>query len=341
MKAVYVEDAEKIVVKDIEVPQIKADEVLIKVHVAGICGSDLHTYKGLHPFRKPPVVIGHEIAGEVIKIGPDVNKVEVGERVTVEPQLGTGESEGRMTGNINYSDNRLAPGIGDWLGAMAEYFVAPESLVIKLPDSVSYNRGVLVEPLAVGVHAAFKADIQPEDKVAILGAGPIGLLTLSAVKSRGVEQTLITDVLDYSLDIAEDMGATHTLNIKDDPDWINKAKELLDGSFDKVFITAGVPGIVNQSLSLLRKGGKTVTVAMFQSNQEIDIENLQQNEKEIIGCMTYNRPDTEEAVKIIEKNEEPVEKVISHIISYEDAAEGFNIVDKKLDESVKVLVEFD
>src|SRR5699024_10352529 len=129
-----------------------------------------------------------------------------------------------------------------------------------------------------------------------LGAGPIGLLTLSAVKSRGVEQTLITDVLDYSLDIAEDMGATHTLNIKDDPDWINKAKELLDGSFDKVFITAGVPGIVNQSLSLLRKGGKTVTVAMFQSNQEIDIENLQQNEKEIVGCMTYNRPDTEEAV---------------------------------------------
>lgn len=137
------------------------------------------------------------------------------------------------------------------------------------------------------------------------------------------------------------MGAAETMNIKDDGDWINKAKELLGGSFDKVFITAGVPGIVNQSLSLLRKGGKTVTVAMFQENQEIDIENLQQNEKEIIGCMTYNRPDTERALEIIEKNEEPVEKVISHIISYKEAAEGFNIVNKKLDKSVKVLVEFD
>lgn len=340
MKAVYVEDAEKIVVKDIEVPKIKADEVLIKVHVAGICGSDLHTYKGLHPFRKPPVVIGHEVSGEVAKLGDEVDRLKIGDKVTVEPQLGTGESEGRMTGNVNYSDKRSAPGIGDWMGAMAEYFVAPESSVIKLPDSVSHSRGVLVEPLAVGVHAAVKADVQPDDKVAILGAGPIGLLTLSAVRARGVEQTLITDVLDYSLDVAKEMGAAETMNIKDDVDWINKAKELLNGSFDKVFITAGVPGIVNQSLSLLRKGGKTVTVAMFQENQEIDIENLQQNEKEIIGCMTYNRPDTEEALEIIEKNEEPVEKVISHIISYREAAEGFNMVNKKLDKSVKVLVEF-
>lgn len=341
MKAVYVEEAEKIVVKDIETPQIKADEVLINVHVAGICGSDLHTYKGLHPFRKPPVVIGHEVSGEVVKCGAEVRSLKIGDRVTVEPQVGTGESEGRMTGNVNYSDKRSAPGIGDWIGAMAEYFVAPVSSVIKLPDSVSHNRGVLVEPLAVGVHAVVKADVQPDDKVAILGAGPIGLLTLSAVRARGVEQTLITDVLDYSLEVAKEMGATETMNIKGDTDWIDKAKKMLGGSFDKVLITAGVPGIVNQSLLLLRKGGKTVTVAMFQEEQKIDIENLQQNEKEIIGCMTYNRADTEEALKIIEINEEPVEKVISHIISYKDAAEGFNIVNKKLDKSVKVLVEFD
>ncbi|WP_252312212.1 zinc-binding dehydrogenase [Sinobaca sp. H24] len=224
MKAVFVEEAEKIVLKEVEKPGIKEDEVLIKVFTAGICGSDIHTYKGLHPFRKPPVVIGHEVAGEVVDIGKHVSNVKVGDRVTVEPQLGTGESEGEMTGNVNYSDKRTAPGMGEWLGTMADYFVSPESLVVALPDSVSYERGVLVEPLAVGVHAAYKAAVKPDDKVAVLGSGPIGLLTLTAVRAKGVEQTVVTDVLDYSLDVARELGASATINIKGDSEWIEKAK---------------------------------------------------------------------------------------------------------------------
>ncbi|GAF63381.1 sorbitol dehydrogenase [Bacillus sp. TS-2] len=340
MKAVYVTEAEKIEVKEIDIPELKKDEVLIKVAVAGICGSDIHTYKGLHPFRKPPVVIGHEVAGEVIKVGSEVHDIKVGDRVTVEPQIGSGESEGEMTGNVNYSDKRLAPGMGDWLGTMAEYFVSPASQVISLPDSVSYERGVLVEPLAVGVHAAFKADIKSTDRVAILGAGPIGLLTLAAVRARGVTATLVTDVLQYSLDVAIDLGATKTLNIMENEDWIKQSKEEMGGSFDKVFITAGVKGIVNDALNLLKKGGKVVTVAMFHGPQTVDIEQLQQNEKEIIGCMTYNRPDTLEALEIIEKNEIPVDKVISHHLNYNEADKGFRIVDKKEEQSVKVLVSF-
>lgn len=341
MKAVFVEAAETIKVREINRPAIKEDEVLIKVVVAGICGSDIHTYKGLHPFRKPPVVIGHEVAGEVVEVGEKVTHVQLGDRVTVEPQIGTGESEGEMTGNVNYSDERLAPGMGNWLGTMAEYFVSPESLVIQLPDSVSYDQGVLVEPLAVGVHAAFKGEVKQDDRVAILGAGPIGLLTLASVKARGVVETLITDVLDYSLEVAHDLGATKSLNIRDQEDWIDIAKAEMGGSFDKVFITAGVPGIVNEALGLLKKGGRIVTVAMFHDSQELDIEQLQQNEKEIVGCMTYNRADTIEALSIIDKNEIPVERVISHRLNYDQAAEGFRMVDKKEDQSVKVLVRFD
>lgn len=341
MKAVFVEDAEKISIKEIEIPVVKKDEVLIKVAVAGICGSDIHTYKGLHPFRKPPVVIGHEVAGEVVKIGEAVTKFQVGDRVTVEPQIGTGESEGVFTGNVNYSDERLAPGMGDWLGTMAEYFVSPEAQVIALPDSVSYDQGVLVEPLAVGVHAAFKGDVQSTDRVAILGAGPIGLLTLIAVKARGVTDVMVTDVLEYSLDVAKDMGAAAVVNIKDNPTWVKEAKTTFNGSFDKVFITAGVPGILNDALNLLKKGGRVVTVAMFHGEQSIDIEQLQQNEKEVVGCMTYNRPDSERALEIIAKGELDVDKVISHKLTYKQAGRGFEMVDKKQDHSVKVIVSFE
>lgn len=341
MKAVYVDDAYTVVVKDVDIPEISANEVLIKVKVAGICGSDIHTYKGLHPFRKPPVIIGHEIAGEIVKLGEAVTKFKLGDRVTVEPQLGCGTCEYCLTGKVNYCVNRGAPGIGNWYGAMAEYFSAPEQMVFKLPDDMNYEQGVLVEPFAVGVHAVRKADIGVGDKVAVLGAGPIGLLAMAAAKAAGATTLMVTDVMDYALQSAVKMGATHTLNIMSKPEWMAEAKELVGGEFDRVLIAAGVPGIIDQSLALLRKGGRMVTIAMFHGTQTFDIHNLQNQEKEIVGCMTYTREDTITAIDLIGAGAVNEEAIITHRLTYEQAAEGFRLVDKKEDSSLKVLVTFE
>jgi L-iditol 2-dehydrogenase len=341
MKAVYVQDAYQVIVKEVEIPMLATNEVLIKVKVAGICGSDLHTYKGLHPFRKPPVIIGHEISGEVVKIGEAVTKLQVGDRVTVEPQTGCGTCEYCLTGNVNYCDNRGAPGIGNWYGAMAEYFATPEQTVFKLPDGMDYEQGVLVEPFAVGVHAVRKAGIGVGDKVAILGAGPIGLLAMAASKAAGATTLLVTDVMDYALDSAIKMGATHTLNIMNKKEWMEEAKTLVGGSFDKVLVAAGVPGIIDQALALLRKGGRIVTIAMFHGEQSFNIHNLQNQEKEIVGCMTYTREDTITAIDLIAAGAVNESVIITHRLSPEQAAEGFRIVDKKEDSSLKVLVTFE
>jgi L-iditol 2-dehydrogenase len=341
MKAVYVQDAYNVIVKEVEVPTIAANEVLIKVKAAGICGSDLHTYKGLHPFRKPPVIIGHELSGVVVKIGEAVSKLQVGNRVTVEPQTGCGICEHCLTGNNNYCDNRGAPGIGQWYGAMAEYFTAPEQTVFKLPDGMDYEQGVLVEPFAVGVHAVRKAGIGIGDKVAILGAGPIGLLAMTAAKAAGATTLLVTDVMDYALDSAMEMGATHTLNIMNRKEWMEEAKTLVAGSFDKILIAAGVTGIIDQALSLLRKGGRVVTIAMFHGDQTFNIHNLQNQEKEIVGCMTYTREDTITAIHLIASGTVDKNVIITHRLPPEQAAEGFRIVDKKEDSSLKVLVTFE
>jgi L-iditol 2-dehydrogenase len=177
MKAVYVEAPYKVVVKDVAEPELRDHDVLIKVKMTGICGSDIHTYKGLHPFRKPPVIIGHEVSGEVVRTGKAVQRIKPGDKVTVEPQAGCGSCEYCLTGHSNYCENRSAPGVKGWYGTMAEYFAAPEHCVFVLPDIVDLEQGVLAEPLAVGIHAARKSNIQLGDKVAILGAGPIGLLT--------------------------------------------------------------------------------------------------------------------------------------------------------------------
>lgn len=340
MKAVFVEDAYKVAVRDVDLPELNEKEVLIEVKVAGICGSDIHTYKGLHPFRKPPVIIGHELSGKVVQVGKNVSKFQPGDRVTVEPQTGCGTCEYCLTGEVNFCENRGAPGIGNWYGAMAEYFVAPEQTVFKLVDNMNYEQGALVEPFAVGVHAVRKAGIEVGDKVAILGAGPIGLLAMAAAKAAGATTLMVTDVLGYALEGAQKMGATHTLNIKDNPDWTQEAIEQVGSQFDKVLIAVGVPGIIDQAISLLRKGGRAVTIAMFQGDQTFDIHNLQGSEKEIIGCMTYTREDTRTAIDLMATGAVDLDAVITHRLPYEQAAEGFRIVDKKEDSSLKVLVTF-
>lgn len=339
MKAVFVETAYQIKVKEVEQPPVRSNDVLIKVKAAGICGSDIHTYKGLHPFRKPPVIIGHEVVGEVVQVGEAVKNIKVGDRVTVEPQTGCGTCQYCLAGRINYCENRGAPGVGDWYGTMAEYFVAPESCVLRLPDQMDFDQGVLVEPLAVGVHAVRKAGIQLSEKVAILGAGPIGLLTLACVKAAGATTILVTDVLDYCLQSAQKLGATHTLNVKEKVNWVEEINAQI-GPFDKVLVTAGVPDIINQALGLLRKGGRVVTIAMFHGEQSIDIANLQGTEKEIVGCMTYTREDTLAAIELLANGYVDTDVIITHKLPYEKAAEGFRMVDKKENSSIKVLITF-
>ncbi len=340
MKAVYVQRPYEVVVKEVAEPVLKPDEVRMKVKSAGICGSDLHTYKGIHPFRKPPVIIGHEVCGEVIEVGSEVTRVKPGDKVTVEPQDGCGKCEHCLRGETNYCPDRAAPGIADWYGTMAEYFHAPEHCVFVLPEEMSFEEGTLVEPLAVGVHAVRKADIQVGDRVAVLGAGPIGLLSLAAAKAAGATTVLVTDVLDYALESAAQMGADLTLNVDAKQQWVDEAQQLAGGAFDKVLVAVGIPGIINQALSLLKKGGRAVAVAMFHEEQALDIMQLQGQEKEIVGSFTYTRTDTQIAVDLLTSGQVNSKVLITHVLPYEEAAQGFKLVDRKEDRSLKVLVKF-
>lgn len=340
MDTVVIEQVDRIKIKENNVPKIKDDEILIKVKMAGICGSDIHTYKGLHPFRKPPVAIGHEVSGEVAGIGSSVHDFKIGDKVTVEPQMGCGECEFCNNGLENLCISRQAPGIGEWAGTMAEFFKAPACRVIKLPESTSHEIGVLAEPLAVAIHAVNKAEIQPNEKVAILGAGSIGLLTLAVARDRGVENLFITDVLDHPLKISRRLGATYTLNVTEHSDWTHVAMRDAEGPFDKVIVANSGERIINEAISITKKAGKIVTVAMFQNEQSVNIPILQNTEKEIVGCMTYNREDFREAIRFIQKDHIPIKNVISHVLPYRKASQAFQLVDKKEDDSSKVLLHF-
>ncbi|SDJ30072.1 zinc-dependent alcohol dehydrogenase [Natribacillus halophilus] len=343
METVVVDQVHHLSIKKQRIPKLNSDEVLIKVSMAGICGSDIHAFNGNHPFRIPPVSIGHELSGEIVEIGSRVRYINKGSRVSVIPQLGCGGCRYCKSDQKNLCVARRAPGVNEWLGTMAEYFIAPVSSVIELPQSISHKAGVMLEPLAVGFHAVDQAEINENDKVAILGAGPIGLVTLLASISKGAKQNLITDVRNYPLEVGAKLGAQYTVDITKYDNWIEAAMEKVEDSFDKVIIATEAPDIINQALHLTAKGGKIVIVAMFNEKQSVKINDLQGKEKEIIGCMTYHHQDFEEAVKFLgsgSSNIASVENIISHVLPYREAQKGFEMAAQSKEDVLKVILSF-
>ena len=218
MRAAVLKDNYRIVLEDVKEPSPGPGEVKIQVRVTGICGSEVHAFKGTHPYRKPPVILGHELAGDIVEVGSDVEGLKVGDRVTVEPQIGCERCYMCRRGLNNLCESKIVLGTQEWPGSFAEYIIAPAKVVYRLPDGLSYEEGVMVEPLAVGVHAVRWSEMGLGDSVLVLGAGTIGLVTIMAARQAGARRIFATDVLDFNLAKAKELGATHTINVRqEDP----------------------------------------------------------------------------------------------------------------------------
>lgn len=338
MKAAYVVDECKIEIKDIDVPRIEDNEVLIKVKTVGVCGSDLHLYKGTHAFRKPPVILGHEVAGDIVEIGKNVTKFKVGDRVTVEPHLGCGECEFCEIDLVNLCLNKKAPGTPGWIGTFAEYFNAPESVVYKIGDDISYELGTLIEPLAVAVHAINRITVSEKDTIAILGSGTIGLLTLVAAREAGYKNIICTDTQQFNLDMALQQGATLALNPLE-VDVVEKVKEFTNGrGVDVALVCAGAPGIVDQASSMVRRRGEIGIVAMITEKIPVNTYNFVFNEISLFGAMTYETQDFEKATKMVNEGLD-LNDFITQRLPFEKTKDGLSILDEKKENVVKVIIE--
>ncbi|MGF6953697.1 2-desacetyl-2-hydroxyethyl bacteriochlorophyllide A dehydrogenase [Neobacillus sp. B4I6] len=341
MRAAVIDKPFSVELQEVGIPDIKlANEVKIQVKVTGICGSEIHAYHGTHPFRIPPVISGHEVAGVVIEIGSEVKSVSVGDRVTVEPHYGCGVCRHCQAGNYHICKEKKVLGTQEWIGSFGEFIVVPENTIVKLPDNVSFEQGALIEPLAVGVHAVRKARVGLGDKVAILGAGPIGLGLLLAVKNSGATKIFITDAVDFNLDIAKKLGATspiHTIH----EDAVQRILDETNGEgVDTVFIAVGIQSVLNDSFKMVRRGGKVSEVALFGKKPEIDISYIQNKEIQLIGSNMYVRDDFEIAAEAIAANMFDTSLLISKVVPIEDIKNAMKMVDEKLENVVKVLLKF-
>ena len=253
-----------------DIPQIKEDEVLIKLEYVGICGSDLHYYErgAIGDYVvKPPFVLGHEPGGTVVEVGEKVKNLKVGDRVALEPGKTCGHCEFCRTGRYNLCPDVVFFATPPVDGVFQEYVAHEADLCFKLPDNVSTLEGALIEPLAVGFHAAIQGDAHLGQKAVVMGSGCIGLVSMMALKARGVSEVYVVDIMEKRLQKAMELGATGVINGAQDK-VEEKINELTEGKgVDLVIETAGTEITTRQAINIAKKGSAIVLVGYSKTGE--------------------------------------------------------------------------
>lgn len=309
-----------------DMPVPKEDEVLIKVEYVGICGSDVHGFES-GPFIPPSdpnqeIGLGHECAGVVAGIGSKVTRFKIGDRVNIEPGVPCGKCRFCLEGKYNICpDVDFMATQPNYRGALTNYLCHPESFTYKLPDNMSTMEGALVEPAAVGMHAAMEADVKIGKKVVILGAGCIGLMTLLACKVMGAVEIVVVDVLEKRLELAKKLGAFEVVNGAKE-DTVSRCKEILgELGADIVFETAGSQVTAQQTPYIVMRGGKIMIVGTIPGATPIDFLKINRE----VSIQTVFRYANRYPVTIaaISNGRFDVKSMVTHIYDFEDVQRAF------------------
>ncbi|HIU31277.1 MAG TPA: NAD(P)-dependent alcohol dehydrogenase [Candidatus Caccousia avistercoris] len=268
MKVAVMEGIGRIGYTEREIPKPKQGEVLVKLEYVGICGSDLHYYESgaIGDYVvKPPFVLGHEPGGVVVEAGEGVTHLKPGDRVALEPGRTCGHCEFCRTGRYNLCPDVVFFATPPVDGVFQEYVAHEADLCFKLPENVSTLEGALIEPLAVGFHAANQGGARPGQTAVVMGAGCIGLVSMMALRARGVSRVYVVDVMENRLEKAKELGASAVVNgAKQDP--VQAVLDLTEGrGADLVIETAGAEAAAQQAVRLTKKGAVIVFVGYTKS----------------------------------------------------------------------------
>lgn len=253
-----------------DIPQVKDDEVLVKLEYVGICGSDLHYYEtgAIGDYVvEPPFVLGHEPGGTVVEVGKNVTHLKAGDRVALEPGKTCGHCEFCKTGRYNLCPDVVFFATPPVDGVFQEYVAHEADLCFKLPNNVSTLEGALIEPLAVGFHAAIQGDAHLGQKAVVMGAGCIGLVSMMALKARGVSEVYVVDIMEKRLKKALALGADGVITGAEE-NVEQKIRQITDGrGVDLVIETAGTEITTRQAISIAKKGSNIVLVGYSKSGE--------------------------------------------------------------------------
>lgn len=270
MKVAVMEGIGKMGYVERPIPEVKPDEVLVKLEYVGICGSDMHYYEtgAIGDYVvEPPFVLGHEPGGTVVEVGSNVKHLKVGDRVALEPGKTCGKCEFCRSGKYNLCPDVIFFATPPVDGVFQEYVAHEAALCFKLPDNVSTLEGALIEPLAVGFHAANQGNAHAGQTAVVMGAGCIGLVSMMALKAEGVSKVYVVDVMQKRLDKALELGANGVINAME-TDTVEELMRLTDGKgCDLAIETAGTEITTRQCVHAVKKGATIVCVGYSKTGE--------------------------------------------------------------------------
>jgi L-iditol 2-dehydrogenase len=345
MKAMVLTGIQKMEMLELPTPAIiKSTEVLIKMKVVGVCGSDVHYYtqgKIGSQIVQYPFPVGHEGAGEVVAIGSSVTRVKPGDRIAIEPAMPCGECDQCKVGRP-HTCRKLrflgCPNQAD--GCLTEYLVMPEGSCFPIPDSMTYTEAAISEPLAIGLYAVNKSILMKDASVGILGFGPIGMSVLLSAQAKGATKIFVTDLVEDRLQIAKECGASWTGN----PAKANvvaevKAKEPL--LLDVVFECCGKQEAIDQAVEMLKPGGKLMVIGIPEFDRwSFPVDQMRHKEICVQNVRRQNHT-LEETLGLMESGKINVSKMATHRFPFSKTKEAFDLVTEYRDGVMKAMVDFE
>ncbi|CAG9130047.1 unnamed protein product [Plutella xylostella] len=324
-----------------KIPEIADDEVLLRMDCVGICGSDVHYWQtGAcgHFVLKEPMVMGHEASGVVAKIGSKVKNLKPGDRVAIEPGVPCRVCEFCKTGRYHLCPDIAFCATPPFHGNLVRYYKHAADFCYKLPDHVSMEEGALLEPLSVGIHACRRGGVTAGASVLVLGAGPIGLVTLLAARAMGASNILITDILQSRLDFAAKLGANHTLLVTRDlseADLVRKVHELMGTHPDISIDASGAQATVRGALLATKSGGVAVLVGMGSPELTVPLAGAVAREVDIRGIFRYVN-EYPIALSMVSSGLIDVKPLVTHHFSMEETLQAYETA--RRGDGIKVMI---
>lgn len=342
MKAAVLHAAGDLRVEQVPVPTLGPDDALVRVRVCGICASDVHYYVhgriGTYVVEEP-MIVGHELAGDVVAVGSNVSRLAVGTRVALEPGVTCGHCRMCKAGRYNLCPEVRFYATPPVQGAMSEYALIRADFAHPLPDSASYTQGALCEPISVGIHCCVLTGVRPGDRVVILGAGPIGLTAILAARQRGAAEVIVSDVFPVRLEVARRLGAIPVDVRTEDLRQIVMNRTGSEGA-DALFDTSGVRSVIEAAPDLMRKGG-AIAIVGLPADDSVTYRMLKIVDRELSIHGVFRYANTyPAAVALVASGMFPIEDVITDRFPIDEAVTAFETALRAKDHAIKVVVTF-
>lgn len=325
-------DGKEINVKKTEKPELEEGAVLIKVKACGICGTDIHILDGNFP-SSPPVILGHEISGEVVKTGENVKSVSVGDKATVNPNISCEKCSFCKSGNPHLCENWT--GIGIHLdGGFAEFLKAPEKQIFTF-DRAEYSEGALSEPIACCLRGIDQLNPEPGESALVAGGGAIGLLLLQLLELTGISKLYLSEPIAERRELAKTLGADRVI----DPKGEDLPEAISDeiGKVDNAIEASGNPQVSESLFGIVRKGGKILQFGACPPNAEIKVSPYQVYREEITILGSFTNPFTQSrAVKLIESEKIKLKPLVTQTFDLDQIKTGLKL--QKSNECIKTVV---